>query len=222
MAKRLALIDPQLLMDLLRGSRDPSLPPDPRLTELSNLERATEQTLKQPDSHENLAKVNTFLARYKDMHDAGAAPPPKTAPPPLNHLLETDTLDSLPPTLRRKGANAITFLRKHFTFAEDGTVVLNNERIENLPLMDLVHGLVRDRKQWSATPQFESAFRHLVRVGIPESLVHNKHLLDLPPSPRPAGYYDSDTTPPRPTKRARIGKRQNWNTLSQAYHNDDA
>ena len=119
------------------------------------------------------------------MHDSGPvgaslASAHSTAPP--SHVLEIDTLDSLPTTLRRKGASAIAFLKKHFQWSEDGTVMLNNERLEKLPLMDLVHGLVRDRKSWSPSPNFDRAFRHLLRVGIPEALVHNKQLLNLPPA----------------------------------------
>lgn len=67
MAKKLALIDPQLLLDLL-GTKSASNPPnDPELAKMNEIDRRVSSSLNaiQPDANSQLRNINSLLTKYE-------------------------------------------------------------------------------------------------------------------------------------------------------------
>ena len=194
MAKQLALIDPDLLVQLLNegttrtnsNSHEPRPPPDPRLVQMADLnEKISNALTDEKDSELQLTKLKSYLSRYNTHHDkyknTAMGPPLKVALPQPEEgkeqttELDDDIVQSLPKTVREKGRQLIKYIKKSgaLNWDKKGTIYVDDQALGGANIYDVVHGLVRNRKKWHVPANFDQIWTKLRNANIPAELISN-------------------------------------------------
>ena len=198
MAKKLALIDPQLLLDLL-GTKSASNPPnDPELAKMNEIDRRVSSSLNaiQPDANSQLRNINSLLTKYETHREnyekTPIGPPQKTVLPrdETKEIVEEkpDDLDiivtTLPKTKQRQARLLLEHMKRQgITWDTQGRVKIKDKYLESSNITDIIHSFVRKRPTQRAAKFAGRIYDELARVNTP---------LELMGRERPLGATDDN------------------------------
>ena len=208
-AKKLALIDPDLLIDLLSMNKSNPLPPaNPTLKYMNRLDNKLTSVLSDKDSNPNTSvnKINAILTKY-DTHKDDY----QNVPIERNKIFEekhedkktvdedhwmNNTLSLLPKNLKEKGQMLLDHMNKNnISWDSQGRVIINSEVLDGSNILDIAHGLLRKRKTVREVPMLNRVYRILRKNNTPLELLPNRANLledidklgdDTEVSPRPS------------------------------------
>ena len=182
MAKKLALIDPDLLISLLSGNKSNPLPPaDPTLKQMNRLDNKITTVLSKDNTDPNaiVQQVNDLLTRYGAHHENYQKNPHenKIEPPTVEEKgneLERDIIKSLPKTLQQKGELLLQSMKKsNVSWDTQGRVTVNGKYMQNSNILDITHSLLRKRKK-EPPPSLHEVYEELKKNNIPSELIPNQ------------------------------------------------
>ena len=190
MAARLALIDKQLLLDILEASRSSSSsapPPNFELTKLNDTQDRVNQVLTEDQSNDpttQLRKVNSLLTKYdihKDHFERTAIGPPQRVVLPdekqteLEGMSHEEIVQFLPKTRKDIGMGILNFMRKNgITWDKQGKIKMMDRELENSNVTDIIHTLARTRKKASPAPHSIEVYDWLRKSNIPLELIGSR------------------------------------------------
>ena len=182
--KKMILVDPRTLDSF----RESSGPPVPDATSQS-LREMDEQMRAILDSgnmhvedkanmyHQTLRRYLTRFDQYKDK-PMGTVKVQETSVPDTKETLsehwEKDIIESVPKSMRNKAGRLLRYLQSHpkLKWNERGEMVWNDQVIKSSNIMDLVHDVIRKRRQPEPVGWREFA-EVLTDVNVPRELVGN-------------------------------------------------
>ena len=219
MAKKLALIDPDLLERLLKASSGPTMtpPPEPHLRSMNTLDTSMKQVLDQPDisQDEKVKQYNQLLQRYRTYDDKRSDPVPPPIPTQVDHW-EKDIIDSVPMTMQRRAKLLVNRIKASdglMSWNERGELLRNGQPVPGTNIVDLVNDVVRRRKGFD--PEGWTSFAEGLReINVPQDVVgHPDRWAWIRGLHKPM----HDSTLPQPTKKRHAVpvvstkvKRLNW------------
>ena len=229
MAKKLALIDPDLLIRLVEGLRKntPSQPPaDPRLDEMTRLDdNMDDALLRQPENEADalhaMQKYNNQLQNFRLHHrqyktDNYGADDVSATSERSADTWETEIIDSVPVTLRNRAQLLIRRIKNsngELGWNTKGELTRRGVAVPGTNIVDLIGDVIRQRKTVKAPPGHIPFASGLRDINIPREAVGNKARLALV-----YGDATSDLSPPktrewktkRPAKRVIASKVKGW------------
>lgn len=228
-AKKLALIDPDLLIDLLSMNKSNPLPPaNPTLKYMNRLDNKLMTVLndKESNPNANVNKINAILTKY-DTHkdDYQNVPIEKSKIIEEKQIMEDDkrpvdedhwminTVSLLPKNLKEKGQMLLNHMNKNnISWDSQGRVIINSEVLEGSNILDIAHGLLRKRKTVKEVPMLNRVYRILRKNNTPLELLPNRaNLLEDINNLGDDKEVSPHSSPPR--KRRRATRRTTWKTL---------
>ena len=182
-AKKMALVDPQLLENLTLPKRPASLP----VKALGGLDRDMKTVLDRMDldEDEKVKLYNQILQRYVSYHDKINQPlrvqitqsqsKPPVEPNPPSTKQDIDILSTVPPSMRHKAELLLEKLRQNssVTWDDRGRVSIKGSPIESANITDLLNDVMRRRKRPLPAGWKEFA-KELREANIPRELIGNK------------------------------------------------
>ena len=214
MAKKLVLIDPDLLGQLLVHKAPPPPPANPTLRELSNLDTKMDKTLAQPtpeDPRATIQQYNNMLHSYNVHHDKYKKTPllppaliqSKATQDKVQQDQETDSepkdpweeeiIDSVPLTLKGRAKLLIRRIKNSegkLGWNSQGQLTRGGVALPNTNIVDLVGDVLRRRKTVGIPQGAEHFMSGLHDINVPKEAVGNKARLKLPyrrHGPQPIG-----------------------------------
>ena len=212
MAAKLALIDKQLLLDILKLRSSSTPPPDFELTKLNDTQDRVNQVLeaRSDDPTTQLQKVNSLLTKYdihKDHFERTVQGPPQRVVLPDDKQTEPeDTLSHeeivqfLPKTRKDIGVGILNFMRKNgITWDKQGKIKMMDRDLEGSNVTDIIHTLARNRKKAVAAPFSDAIYDKLRQNNIPLELIGSRPI----PAPKRPGdiAFDEMYDPVRKAKK---------------------
>ena len=211
MAAKLALIDKQLLLDILKLRSSSTPPPDFELTKLNDTQDRVNQVLeaRSDDPTTQLQKVNSLLTKYdihKDHFERTVQGPPQRVVLPDDKQTEPDTLSHeeivqfLPKTRKDIGVGILNFMRKNgITWDKQGKIKMMDRDLEGSNVTDVIHTLARNRKKAIAAPHSDAIYDKLRQNNIPLELIGSRPI----PAPKRPGdiAFDEMYDPVRKAKK---------------------
>ena len=195
MAKKLALIDPDLLVNLLSSIKsNPTPPPNPTLKRMNRLDDRLASLLTEDDADPNVRvkQINDLLSRYDTHHSnykkipqIEMSPPPAPPPSPQKqeevveekNELEEDIVKSLPQTLRKKGVLLLRRMKNsNVSWDNLGRVTVNGTHMKDSNILDITHQLLRKRKNIEPAPSLREVYDELKNNNVPSELIPNPPL----------------------------------------------
>ena len=186
MATKLALIDSELLLKLLDRHADRASPPaNPILREMNTIDSQMQGTLHDPKLSDlaKSQKINSLLTKHDNFTKQF-----QNQPPPLVAVENTQDPDqlqqdhwytkivnSVPQTLQLKAKSLLDHIKdsKNMQWDRDGRLVINGTTLSNTNMLDLIHGVTRQRKT-QPTPTGAGEFLDaLAKINTPNELVPN-------------------------------------------------
>ena len=189
MAKKLALIDPKLLLDILAQRMPPAAPIDPQLSKVTETDHALNTLLsgsEAQDPNYQLQKVNSLLTKYQTHKSKFEHSPLPPLPPPIERDESDDGLiiDTLPPTKRDTAANLLKYMRKHgISWNDSGQISILDKALEDSNITDVVHSLVRQRPTKPGANHSAHIFDYLVSKNTPVELRGSSRPVEAEPRP---------------------------------------
>ena len=185
--KKMAIVPFKLLEEMNRWKVEqrPKLPPNPQVTQTSDLQKEMMSVL-QKDNISESEKAQLFgqtLQKFQFAHNKAMKPETKHIHQPPSSIDETQTsktinariVGSVPVTLQRKAKLLLQMLEDHpsMSWNEQGNLEVNGKPISGSNIIDLVNDVLRQRK--SSPPKgWEHFSRGLKDINVPQEYVGNK------------------------------------------------
>lgn len=219
MARKLALIDPDLLGRILNSRLDEApKPPNPHLKEMNLLKQDMSQALqsqKKGSEDQELRKYNEALSKYMTQHnqyrDATLNTAALTSAVPGSQVTkdpwEEEIVASMPATLRERARLLVKRMKNSggkIAWNDRGELTLSGQPVPGSNIIDLVADVIRKRKTVKAPPAMGDFTKALREVNTPRELIGNqdrlKAIYNSAPVPRgvttPKSSGGLDTTSP--------------------------
>ena len=200
MAKKLALIDPDLLTNLLtqlKTSVQPQPPVNPTLREMGRLDNKMENILEtsSEDARDTLGKYNNALQAFMVHNDkyknTPIYPPVAIAKPDTEQVSEdrvddrdtraNEILATIPKPYRAKAGLLLQHIKNNYSkigWDSTGQVTVRGYPLPGTNIVDIVHDLVRPRKV-NPPPGIYPAVAALKESNLPREAVGNKNRVHL-------------------------------------------
>ena len=186
MATKLALIDSDLLIRLLDKHVDKSTPPaHPILREMNTLDRQMHGMLHNPDLSD-LAKsqnINSLLSKHDNFsRQFENQPPPTVTIQPQKNVEQHDQdywyakiVDSVPRMTKHTAKNLLDHIKtsKVLQWDREGKIVIDGETLADTNILDLIHGVTRQRKSQKPPRGAGKFLEALDKINTPKELVPN-------------------------------------------------
>ena len=212
MARKLALIDPDLLTRILNTRMDEApKPPNPHLKEMNLLKQDMNQALETQGpgtEDEQLRKYNTSLTKYMTQNNQYRDDRLRAVIPPNDLSIHQSTKDpweeeivaSMPATFRERARLLVRRIKNSggkVSWNERGELTLSGQPVPGSNIIDLVSDVVRKRKTIKAPPGMPNFTKALGEVNTPRELIGNKDRLKDVYNPLPHAEEIRSTKTPR-------------------------
>lgn len=100
-----------------------------------------------------------------------------TDKPEIKNKWVEQVFKNLPRVHKRKAEGLVDFLKNadEFTVNNQGEISINNERLPNTHIVDLIHDVIRDRPAHEAPHGHETFIKMLKRLNVPNEFIGNKN-----------------------------------------------
>ena len=217
MATKLSLIDSELLLRLLERHTDTARPPaNPILREMTAIDAQMDRTLNNAEISD-LAKarnVNALLSKHDNFsRQFRNQPPPMVSLEPLPESEQTPQdewyakiVNSVPKTIQYRAQNLLDHIKssKNMEWDHQGRLIIDGKTMQDTNMLDLVHGVTRQRKSQAPPAGAQQFLDALDRNNTARELMPNYENLrksDMRRRDPPRDSPPADTTPTSRTQK---------------------